>query len=262
MPTSPVHHLDVDHGSIAYAWINEPGEQPLVMLHGLGDSSTLTFPTMITSGPLREHSILLVDLPGFGTSRFDPDHPATIKRYADDVFTLLDHLHFDAIDLFGHSMGGNIAIEIANRNPHRIQNLVVAEPLLEAEQSILAADIASVTEEAFVTRRIHLLQRATGLQAHRGDVAAASFQHTLALASPVAMHRAATSLIYDAAPVTLSHLLALPMPRTVVVGERTKADTSVLTSNGVRVAIIPHAGHFMVVESGFRTNCAILGGIA
>lgn len=261
MAGQPVHHLKVDGATIAWMWSHGPADMPLVMLHGLGDSAIRTFPPRITTGPLANTPLLFVDLPGFGESHFTTDHPATIARYADDVATLLAFLGVSRTAVFGHSMGGNVAIELAHRNPQRVSRLVVAEPLLEASQSILAAGIAKVSEEAYVNRRHSMLVRATSLQARRGDKAAAAFLEPLERANPVAMYRAARSLILDAAPSAESAMRQLSMPRTLLVGERTVADTWDLEKDGIPVTRIAHAGHSMMVEAEINTTCAILEAI-
>jgi pimeloyl-ACP methyl ester carboxylesterase len=233
----------------------------LVMLHGLGDSAIGTFPPHITTGPLAGYPLLFVDLSGFGESRFTTDHPATISRYADDVATLLEFLGTSPTAIFGHSMGGNIALLLAHRYPHLVSRLVLAEPLLDPTQSILAAGIANVSEEAFVARRYGMLLRATSLQAHRGEPAAAAFVEPLRHTNPVAMHRAARSLIQDATAHAELLVLRLTMPRTVRSPTSTVADTSKLEYAGIPAMRIPDAGHSMLVEAENNTTCAILKAI-
>jgi pimeloyl-ACP methyl ester carboxylesterase len=256
-----VQHLELPGGAIAWMWSGTAGDAPLVMLHGLGDSAIRTFPPHIATGPLARYPILFVDLPGFGESRFTTDHPATISRYADDVAALMEYLGTNPTAVFGHSMGGNVALQLAHRYPHLVSRLVLAEPLLDASQSILASGIASVSEETFVNRRFAMLLRATSMQAHRGDRAAAAFLDPLRHTDPLAMHRAARSLINQAAASAESLLFGLPMPRTVLVGERTAADTSRLECAGISVVRIPDAGHFMLADAANSTTCAILRSI-
>ncbi len=253
-----VHHLELQGGAIAWMWSHEPTTTPVVMLHGLGDSAIHTFPPRMVTGPLAGTPLLFIDLPGFGEARFTTGHSATVARYADDVVTLLEFLGIRSTAVFGHSMGGNIALHLAHRYPHMVSGLAVAEPLLDPTRSILASGIANVTEETFVARRYGMLVRATSLQAHRGDLAAAAFLEPLHRADPVAMHRAARSLIDTAATSAEMLLRGLPMPVTMLVGEHTEADTSELELAGVHIIRIPNAGHFMLIEAENMTTCAIL----
>lgn len=253
-----ISHHNVLGGAVAYAWSHGPVANPLIMLHGLGDSAITTFKPRLSQSPLTDTPVLFIDLPGFGESRYTPDHAATIARYASDVAGVLTMLNIEHASVFGHSMGGNIAIQLAHDYPHLVDRLIVAEALLEAGQSVLAAGIIRFSEEAFVNRRYPTLVRATSLQAHRGDVAAAAFLPPLHMADPVAMYRAAASLLADGAATTATILVNLPIPRTFLLGETTISVTSVLESAQIRVSRIPGAGHNMLVEQAFSTTCAIL----
>lgn len=253
-----IHHYAVPNGTIAYAWSHHPVATPLVMLHGLGDSAIHTFRPRITAGPLANTPTLFIDLPGFGEAATTERHPGTIRQFARDVASLLEHLHISETAVFGHSMGGNVAIHLASSRPEFVSHLVVAEPLLIPTHSILAADIARFSEETFVTRRMALLIRATRMQANRGDIAARAFLQPLQQANPVAMHRAARSLVRDAAAESESMLRNLAIPRGLIVGGRTEVDTSEIESHGITVIRIADAGHNMLVERATDTTYAIL----
>lgn len=258
MSDTLIHHYPVEYGALAYAWSHGPVSRPLVMLHGLGDSAIHTFRPRAAQGPLADSPILFIDLPGFGESRFQADHPATIERFAADVAELLRSLHIDSTAVFGHSMGGNVAIHLAHFHPELVSKLAVAEPLLEPGQSVLAADIARFDEQTFIARRFPLLLRATRLQANRGDVSVQAFLGPLQLAEPSALFRSATSLMESAA-ISSEHMLRqLTIPRTFLIGERTRADVSQIEAAGVAVNRVPNAGHHMLVEAVFATSCAIL----
>jgi len=56
----------------------------------------------------------------------DIDRPLTFEQMADDTAALLDHLAVDQADLFGYSLGGQIALQLAIRHPARVRKLVVA----------------------------------------------------------------------------------------------------------------------------------------
>lgn len=253
-----IHHFAVPNGTLAYAWSHHPVSTPLVMLHGLGDSAIETFRPRVTTGPLADTPALFIDLPGFGEADATESHSGTMSQFARDTASLLAHLHIGTTAIFGHSMGGNVAIHLAYSHPEFVKNLVVAEPLLNPTHSILAADIARFSEEAFATRRVAMLIRATRMQSNRGDIAAGAFLRPLQKANPVAMHRAATSLVRDAARTSETMLRNLTISRGLIIGGRTKVDTSDLESDGVSVTRIADAGHNMLVEQANDTAYAIL----
>jgi pimeloyl-ACP methyl ester carboxylesterase len=56
----------------------------------------------------------------------DVDRPLTHEAMADDTAALMRHLGIDDADVFGYSMGGATALQLAIRHPHRVRKLVVA----------------------------------------------------------------------------------------------------------------------------------------
>ena len=108
-----------------------PSGPPFVLLHGGGDRWQYLQP-IIPSLILRWH-LFALDLRGHGKSgrvpgAYRPEH------YADDVVAWMDqHLTEPAV-LFGHSLGGWAALLAAERQPVKIQALILADPPLNIER--------------------------------------------------------------------------------------------------------------------------------
>jgi pimeloyl-ACP methyl ester carboxylesterase len=103
-----------------------PERPPLVMLHGWMDVGA-SFQFVVDSMH-SDRFVIAPDWRGFGLS----DAPGTdsywFPDYLGDLDTLLDALlPGQAIDLLGHSMGGNIAMIYAGVRPERIRRLVNLE---------------------------------------------------------------------------------------------------------------------------------------
>ena len=95
------------------------GGPPLLLLHGFGGAAW-NFTEM---APLLAGRRLVVpDLPGHGAS--DPLPAPSISGFADAVATLLD----EPTAVFGHSMGGVVALRLAARHPGLVRSLVLAAP--------------------------------------------------------------------------------------------------------------------------------------
>lgn len=246
------------YGSLAYVWSHGPVKSPLVILHGLGDSAILTYAPRFATTALRSTPSLFVDLPGFGRATATGNYPGTIERYADDVAALLQELGTKPCAVFGHSMGGNIAISMLHRHSELMGNLIVAEPLLNPSHSVLARNIQKTSEKEFVDRRCQMLIRATSLQAHRGDVAASVFLQTLQMAIPAIMHRAASSLLTARDPDFEDMLTSGTGKRVLLIGGRTEKDAAYLEAKGILVKRLPQAGHAMMVEQPARTAVTLL----
>lgn len=95
---------------------------PLVLLHGLLDSG-LGWAWLAAHS---ERPFVAFDLPGFGLS--DKPLGPRLDAYAGDVLATLDVLGVRRCVLVGHSFGGGIAAELADRDPARVASLVLLAP--------------------------------------------------------------------------------------------------------------------------------------
>jgi pimeloyl-ACP methyl ester carboxylesterase len=96
------------------------GKEPLVLLHGLLDSSEGW------SRLCERVSGIAFDLPGFGYS--DPPSRGSIAGYAQDVADGLDMLGVKRMTLVGHSFGGAVAAALAELLGDRVTALVLLAP--------------------------------------------------------------------------------------------------------------------------------------
>ncbi len=103
-----------------------PGKTPLVLLHGWMDVAA-SFQFVVDALP-PEHFIIAPDWRGFGLTQ---SGGADCFWYPDDLAdldALLDHYApGQAVNLVGHSMGGNVAMIYAGVRPERIHRLINLE---------------------------------------------------------------------------------------------------------------------------------------
>lgn len=100
------------------------GEPTLVLIHGFGDhlmTWRAVFDRLAT-----DHRVIAFDLPGFGVSE-KPDGKYTLDAQTDRVRSLLRSVPGPVV-LVGHSMGGEVALNVALADPDRIQSLVLIAP--------------------------------------------------------------------------------------------------------------------------------------
>jgi pimeloyl-ACP methyl ester carboxylesterase len=99
--------------------------EPLVLVHGIGLSLRTWNPVW---APLeRSHSVLAVDLPGFGESPpLPPETPPTISNLADALERELDAEGLEAPHITGNSLGGWLALELGRRG--RARSVVAISP--------------------------------------------------------------------------------------------------------------------------------------
>ena len=132
-------------------WLDLPGDGlPVVFIHGLGCASSYDYPRVASDPALNGRRKILIDLPGFGYSDKPHDFSYNIHIQAQVVEQLLNHLRLQRFALFGHSMGGSIAIEAAGLLGERVTTLLVSEPNLFAGGGEYSRRIAAQTEAAFI----------------------------------------------------------------------------------------------------------------
>ena len=68
-----------------------------------------------------------MDLQGHGRTA-DIDRPITYEQMADDVGALMDTLGVAQADVFGYSMGGGVAYQLAIRHPEKVRRLALLRP--------------------------------------------------------------------------------------------------------------------------------------
>lgn len=246
--TPEISRLDIGNVSLAWKRFGHDAPLPVLFLHGLGDSAIMTFERIALHPALEGREAILVDLPGFGYSTAPDDWPGTIESHADAMLALLDALGLPRVTIVGHSMGASLALVVAVRQPQRVNSLILAEPLLKREHSELARVIAKRQADQFTERGYAMLLLATTRQARRGDKAAQGFLEPLKRANPAILYRGAVSLLADRSPSFLEALGMLEIPRTLLVGERTDVDLSIVPDD-VPIVRIPDAGHSMMSEN-------------
>jgi len=95
---------------------------PLLLIHGMGGSWQSWLANIPSLG--EQYRVIAVDLSGFGGS--DPlPSGAVFNGYADVLECLLDELGISSVAVFGHSLGGLVALSVAARSPERVSCAVL-----------------------------------------------------------------------------------------------------------------------------------------
>jgi pimeloyl-ACP methyl ester carboxylesterase/membrane protein DedA with SNARE-associated domain len=105
----------------------------LVMLHGSpGGSDNFD----IIAPMLSAYRLIIPDLPGFGQSgKSIPDY--SVRAHADYTWQLLDQLGIEKAHLFAYSMGGGVALDMADLAPHRVQSIIMYAAIGAQEYELL-----------------------------------------------------------------------------------------------------------------------------
>lgn len=109
--------------------------EPLLLIMGLGANATSW--EMQIPDFSREYRVIAFDNRGAGRSD-KPKSPYTMPQMADDAVGMLDHLGIGSAHVFGMSMGGMIALELALRYPQRVRALVLGGTMAGGPKAVLA----------------------------------------------------------------------------------------------------------------------------
>src|SRR5207302_1520480 len=115
--------IDVRLGDARIRYLDLGAGTPVIFIHGLG-ASMYAWRKNLAPVMAAGYRVVALDLLGFGSS----DKPArgyTNAAYAQLVVALMDSLHLPDAVLVGHSMGGEIAAEVAISFPTRVRGLVL-----------------------------------------------------------------------------------------------------------------------------------------
>lgn len=220
----------------------EGGQPTVVFVHGLGCAGSSHFPRLLAEPAIAGHRTVVVDLFGHGYSDRPTDFGYSLEDHAGTVAQLLDHLGLSGCAVFGHSMGGAIAITLAAERPDLVAQLILAEANLDPGGGFVSKVVASQTEEEF--RNGGHEQLLVRLEELGFVTSVGSFR----ICGSDALHKSAIGLVAGTEPPQRRRLYAMSIPRTFLIGERnlpTPETTEELVKNGVQVAIIPDAGHDM-----------------
>ncbi len=131
--------------------------KPLVLLHGLMESSTMWQDTVAQFKD--SHQVITIDLPGFGQSGNISDIH-TMELMASIVAEILMTENIASASFIGHSMGGYVSLAFAENFPDMIDGLVLLHATTTAdsqerkENRNRAADILYKNKDAYVSMAI------------------------------------------------------------------------------------------------------------
>lgn len=95
---------------------------PIVLLHGFLESSSIWESFVTEFGKRRQ--IICIDLPGHGKSEtLAEEH--SMELMAEVVEQVLKELKVEKADLLGHSMGGYVALAFLEKNPEKVNKLIL-----------------------------------------------------------------------------------------------------------------------------------------
>lgn len=118
--------LDVGGCFIAYRRFGEQGAPPVVLVHGGGAHAGWWLD--VAPGLARTHDVVAVDLSGHGDSGHRSTYGAT--TWARELAAVIESLRVGAAHVIGHSMGGLVALHLADEAPQVVRSLVLVDSVV------------------------------------------------------------------------------------------------------------------------------------
>ena len=233
----------------------EGSGEPVLWISGLAISSEIFSPVIATYAA--SYDCIRYDSRGAGRSPA-PWLPTSIPELAGDAVHLLDALEIDSAHVYGLSMGGMVAQEMALRFPDRVRALVLGGTTHGGPRSVLpspriAAALASRGTPAAL--RAELVGRALFTPGFRERQPDSVRSHLRDLGRhPTSARGLASHLTALASHDTRARLARITAPTLVLHGERDEltpvANARLLAQAipGARLELVPDAGHVYLLE--------------
>ena len=122
---------------------------PILFIHGLGCCGSMDYPT-VASGSIQAHRRIIPDLLGSGFSDYSDDFPYTIESHASLLKSFVEDLQLEELVIYGHSMGGAIAIKLAEKLDKKVKLLLLSEANLDNGGGFFSKKIANYSYEDFI----------------------------------------------------------------------------------------------------------------
>lgn len=114
--------MDKDQNKAALYYTLQGQGPAIVLIHGFLEDHSMWDQFVSSLSKIR--TVVCVDLPGHGKSPLQIEQP-TMEAYSQSVIAVLNGESINSFSLAGHSMGGYVALAIAEQFPKRVEKLLL-----------------------------------------------------------------------------------------------------------------------------------------
>lgn len=232
--------------TLRYQIIDEEGPL-LIMIHGLGCTGLLDYSQAALMPALKGRKIALIDLLGAGESEKPLNFAYTVEAHAQVVSELIQSRFCEPVILYGHSLGGPIALCAAENCRDRVRGLILSEANLDPSPSNQPSyKTARFSETEFVENEYPRLLDSVG----KPHGIPPTWAVTLKTWLPEAVHRLSVDAVRGGKPSWRQRFYALDCPKMFLFGANSLPDPDVeeLERKGIPVRTLSGVGHNMAYE--------------
>lgn len=232
-------------GTPVHFEVEGAGEPALVFVHGW--SCDRTYWSGQVAHFAEQYQVVAVDLAGHGESG-GGRRAWTMSAFGADVVAVIEQLELRQLVLIGHSMGGDVIVDVALALPGRVAGLVWADVYATLGGSRTPAEIEEFVRpfrqdfvpatQAFVRAMfvpasdLELVERvATGMSSAPPEVAVAAMEQAVSNDDAI-----------------LAALPKLTAPLVAINPDYRPTDVEALRQHGVGSVLMPGVGHFLMLE--------------
>jgi pimeloyl-ACP methyl ester carboxylesterase len=269
--TAPTRFAEVDGTRFAYRRFGDPIGTPMVLLqHFMGNLDN--YDPAITDALALGREVILTDNAGVGLSTGAA--PQTVAEMARDAASLIDALGLEHVDLFGFSMGGYVAQQIAVDRPELVRRLILVGTGPRGGEGMgqLAPDVAPLFGKAYDPQDLMWLpiffspsqdSQAAGRRFLERIRARTEDRDVPVSAATVAAHSAAAREWGAAAPGSFDYLRDIAHPTLVVNGSDDivvpTVNSYILQQNlpNAELILFPDSNHGSHLQFTAQFNCYV-----
>lgn len=228
-------------------------EVPILFIHGLGCAGSFDYIDIAIHDAISDHRRIVPDLLGAGYSDKPKEFTYNVKAHAKYLNEFIDDMGLERVIVFGHSLGGAVAIELCNLCKDKVDRLILSEPNLrpsiKGEASREFANIIYKNLEADLMLKIKEYE-ATG-----NTMWVSSLRNWL----PKAVYEISKDAIVGGEPLWKDILSSFDFPCFFLYGEKSllNKDYEELQNKNKNIRLIKDAGHSMAWENPSELAMAI-----
>lgn len=231
----------------------QAGKTPILFIHGLGCAGSFDYVDVAFHKALKNNRKIVVDLLGAGYSDKPKDFIYSVKSHAKYLNEFIEDIGLKKVIIYGHSLGGAIAIELCNLCGDIVEKLILNEPNLEPSTKGAASwDLTQLNRKNLEAEMLLQIEE----YENEGNTMWVS---TLRNWLPKAAYEISQDAVYGGEPSWKTILFSLDLPKCFIFGEKSLPDKDYdeLQCKHEDIKIVKNAGHSMAWENSADLAFAI-----
>jgi len=229
---------------------NQDSQETLLFIHGLGESG-LCFEKLVQRTELSPYHILLPDLPGYGRSLWPAESDANLQDLANYLAAWVVKNHKTPVTLIGHSMGGVVALLLAEQHPQIVSRVIDVDGNISPDDCVFSSQALTMGRQQFTDGGFDELRESIFTKGI-DDAAQKGYYVSLRLADAGTYYRHSEELVRLSSALDLAHRLEkLKVPVFYIAGFPNGVSTPsrrLLQEAHIKVRDIAPSGHWPFID--------------